>query len=234
MCNTRPLRGDPSSSQEVQQQLSEDKESSKKGWSERVGELGPAWITAIAALCAVFVGGGYAVGHAQDSEAHASAPQPTVTVTVTAPAAVTAAAATSPVASSPQSPHASQIATSNGSMLGTYKVELPLGYSIPLGASKPTQSQFDSSELSGDLDATYFPTYREMGSDEMVQLPDGTTPTYRGCINSTAFTNSITGGSLGVAFCIIENGKIAGVEVVSQSSTTSDYILQVTVWRDIS
>jgi hypothetical protein len=240
ICDTRPLRGDPSSSQEVQQQLSEDKESSKKGWSERIGELGPAWITAIAALCAVFVGGGYAVGQAQDSEARASAPQPTVTVTVTAPAtaavraATATATATSPVASSPQSPHASHIATTNGSMLGTYEVDLPSGYSIPLGASKPTQSQFDSSEQNGDLDDTWAPSYDELGSDKMVQLPNGTTPTYQGCINSTAFTNGISGGSLGVAFCILENGKIAGVEVVSQSSTSSDYILQVTVWRNVS
>jgi len=37
-----------------------------------------------------------------------------------------------------------------------------------------------------------------------------------------------------VAFCVLENGKIAGVEVVSESSLTSDYILQVIVWRNIS
>jgi hypothetical protein len=148
--------------------LSEDKESSKKGWSERIGELGPAWITAIAALCAVFVGGGYAVGHEADSEAHASAPQPTVTVTVTDTATATV---TAPAASSPQSHHASQVATSNGSMLGTYTVELPSGYSIPLGASKPTQSQFDSSEQSGDLDDVDFEggdDYQELGSDKIV------------------------------------------------------------------
>ena len=30
--------------------MSADKESSQKGWSERIGELGPAWITAIAGL----------------------------------------------------------------------------------------------------------------------------------------------------------------------------------------
>jgi hypothetical protein len=217
--------------------LSEDKESSKKGWSERIGELGPAWITAIAALCAVFVGGGYAVGHAQDSEARASAPQPAVTVTVTAPAAATVRATTttttSPAASSPQSSHASHIATTNGSMLGTYDVDLPAGYSIPLGASKPTQAQFDSSQQNGDLD-DLAQSYEELGSDKMVQLPNGTTPTYQACTSSTAFTNFIIGGSLGVAFCILENGKIAGVEVVSQSSTSSDYILHVTVWRNVS
>jgi hypothetical protein len=214
--------------------LGTDKESSKKSWSERIGELGPAWITAIAGLCAVFVGSGYVAGHASDSEAHATAPQPTVTVTVTV---TTTATATAPVTASPQSHHASKAATSNGSMLGSYRIDLPSGYSIPLGVSKPTQSEFDSSEQNGDLDDLNYAgtdTYQELGSDKLVQLQDGTTPTYLACINSTAFTNSISGGRLEVAFCILENGKIVGVEVVSQSSTTSDYILQVTVWRNAS
>ena len=206
-----------------------DKESPKKGWSERIGELGPAWITAIVGAIALLGGGGYAAGHA--SGAGDPAPQPTVTVTATVTAVATV---TSPATQSQQSPHASQVATSDGMVLGSYSVDLPTGYSIPLGASKPTQSQFDSSEQNGDLDDTWAPSYDELGSDKMVQLPNGTTPTYQGCINSTAFTNGISGGSLGVAFCILENGKIAGVEVVSQSSTTSDYILQVTVWRDVS
>jgi hypothetical protein len=43
-----------------------------------------------------------------------------------------------------------------------------------------------------------------------------------------------TAPALGEAFCILESGKIADVKVVSQSSTTSDYILQVTVWRNTS
>jgi len=49
--------------------MSADKESSQKRWSERIGELGPAWITAIVGLCALFVGGGYAAGHASGAPA---------------------------------------------------------------------------------------------------------------------------------------------------------------------
>src|ERR1700730_18187470 len=230
MCKTCLPQVYPAPSQEVSRQLSADKEPSKKAWSERIGELGPAWITAIAALCGLFVGGGYVAGHASGPGARDPAPDPTVTVTVTATATVT-----SPVAPSPQSSHASQMATSNGSTLGSYTVDLPSGYSIPLGGSKPTQSQFDSSGQNGDLsDVNYSgtDTYQELGSDRMVQLQDGTTPTYQACTSSTAFTNGISGDSLRVAFCILENGKIAGVEVASQSSTTSDYILQVSVWRN--
>jgi hypothetical protein len=206
--------------------MSADKESSQKRWSERIGELGPAWITAIVGLCALFVGGGYAAGHA--SGAPDPAPQPTVTVTATATATVT-----SPVTQSQQSPHASRTAKSNGAALGSYTIELPSGYSIPLGASKPTQSQFDSSQQNGDLDDSG-DVYQELGSDRMVQLQNGSTPTYHACTNSTAFTDNIYTGALGVAFCVLESGKIAGVKVVSQSSTTSDYILQVTVWRTTS
>ena len=206
-----------------------DKESPKKGWSERIGELGPAWITAIVGAIALLGGGGYAAGHA--SGAGDPAPQPTVTVTATVTAVATV---TSPATQSQQSPHASQVATSDGMVLGSYSVDLPTGYSIPLGASKPTQSQFDSSEQNGDLnDVSYLSDndYQELGSDRMVQLPDGSTPTYQACTGGTAFTTGILADTLGVAFCILENGKIAGVKVASQSSTTSDYILQVTVWR---
>jgi hypothetical protein len=206
--------------------VSEDEKSSPKGWSARIGELGPAWITAIAGLIAVVAGGGFAAGHA--SGAHDPAPQPTVTVTATATATVT-----SPATYPPQSPPVSQAATSNGAVLGSYTVDLPTSYSIPLGASKPTQPQFDSSEQNGDLDNNFDNGYQVLGNDQMVQLQDGSTLTYHTCINSTAFTGGIN-PNLGVAFCVIESGKVAGVKVISQSSTTSDYILQVIVWRNTS
>lgn len=215
------------------------KEALRKGWSERISEVGPAWITAITGLIAVLVGGGgYIAGHASASGPTDPAPQPTATVTVAATATVTVAAtatAASSATNPTQTPHTSQTIASNGSELGSYEVDLPQGYSIPLGASKPTQSQFDSSQQTGDLDYNdVYGTYQVLGSDKMVQLPDGTTPTYQACTGATAFTSAINGGSLRVAFCILENGKIAGVEVVSQSSTTSDYSLQVTVWRNTS
>jgi hypothetical protein len=205
-----------------------DKDSSQKSWSERIGELGPAWITAIVGLIAVLGGGGYVAGHV--SGTRDPTPQPTVTVTATVTAAATV---TAQAAQSQQSPHASQNGPSNGAVLGSYTVDLPAGYSIPLGASKPTQSQFDSSEQNGDLNDNggY---YEPLGSDQMVQLPNGSTLTYRACTSSTAFTGGITVSTTGVAFCVLENGKIAGVEVVSESSLTSDYILQVIVWRNIS
>ncbi len=214
-----------------------DKEAPRKGWSERISEVGPAWITAITGLLTVLVGGGaYIAGHASVSGAASPAAQPTATVTVTATVtAPTAADTASSVTNSPQTPHASQSIASNGSKLGSYKVELPQGYSIPLGVSKPTQSQFDSSQQNGDLndEDVVGDTYQVMGADRMVQLPDNATPTYQACTGSDAFMNGIQGG-IGVAFCILENGRIAGVEVISQSSTTSDFILQVTLWRNTS
>ena len=198
----------------------------QKGWSERIGELGPAWITAIGGLIAVFGGGGYVAGHV--SGARDPAPQATVTVTAAA-----TTAATSPVTQSQQSPHGTRTANSNGTVLGSYTVDLPSGYSIPLGASKPTQSQFDSSELNGDLDDTGY-LYQILGSDQIVQLQDGSALTYQACTSSTAFANNISTGTIGTAFCVLESGRIAGVKVASQSSNTSDYNLQVTVWRNTS
>jgi hypothetical protein len=215
-----------------------DKKASRKGWSERISEVGPAWITAITGLIAVLVGGGgYIAGHASASGAPDSTPQPTATVTVAATATVTVTAratAASQVTNPAQTPGTTQTIPSNGSELGSYIVDLPQEYSIPLGASKPTQSQFDSSEQNGDLDYQITGTYRPLGNDKMVQLPSGTMPTDQACTSSTAFTSYIIGGNLGIAFCILENGKIAGIQVVSQSSTTSDYFLRVTVWRNAS
>lgn len=134
-----------------------------------------------------------------------------------------------------QSPSDSRTAQPNGAVLGSYTVELPGFYSIPLDPSKPTQSQFDSNEQNGDLDDNCSSSgcYQPLNGDRMVELQNGATPTYDACTSNTGFTGGVV-ASQGTAFCVLENGKVAGVEVVSQSSTTSDYVLKVTVWRNAS
>lgn len=212
--------------------MATDKKSSQKSRWERIGELGPAWIAAITGVCGLFFfgGGGYIAGHISNSGANDPAPQPTVTVTVTA-----TADATSPASGSPQTSRTSQATASNGSVLGSYTVDLPGGYSIPLGPSKPTQSEFVSSGESGDLlNMSGEPNYYiALGNDHIVLLQNDTTPTYKACSSSTAFTYDVDDGP-GVAFCVLESGMIAGVEAVSQSSISGDYILDVTVWRNAS
>lgn len=140
--------------------------------------------------------------------------------------------------STSQTPLAPQTSKQNGAVLGSYTVDLPTYYSIPLGVSKPTQSQFDSSEQNGDLDDGDYcnftsDCYHELNGDRIVELQRGSTPKYHTCAASTAFTDYVSSG-VGVAFCVLEGGKIAGVKVISQSSTSSDYILKVTVWRNAS
>jgi hypothetical protein len=66
----------------------------------------------------------------------------------------------------------------------------------------------------------------------MLNLPDGTTPTYQQCTDDTLFENQVS-AKPGVAFCLVEAGKMVGVTVTSVSSTQPYYAaLHVTVWQN--
>lgn len=152
----------------------------------------------------------------------------------------TATLSTEPTA---QASPKSQTENSNGVDLGSYSVLIAQGYSIPLGTSAPTQSQFDSTESRGDLDDQYDGNncittttndcFVPLNGDQMVQLQNGTTLTYQTCTStSSAGFTSVVAGSQGTEFCVLEGDKIAGVEVISQSN--NGYDLKVIVWRKAS
>lgn len=168
--------------------------------------------------------------------------QPTVTPVSAEPSSTPSASPAQKIPSPSQASPKLQAAKPNGAVLGSYTVELPSGYSIPLGTSKPMQSQFDSSEQGGDLDdkadygtgnCLFAPDcYIPLGTDKMIYLPEGASPTYAACTGNTGFETTIPGAD-GLAFCVLENGKVAGIKVVSESSAPY-YILKVTVWRNAS
>ncbi len=193
-----------------------------------IGELGPAWISAIGGLIVALTGAGFFVGHATATKA-AALPQQTVTVVKTV--------ITSP--SPADSLQASATSSANtgvgaaGTQLGSYSLNIGFGHSIPLGATKPAQADFSTSGL-GDL-GTAAPAdhlvFVPINGNKMVSLPGGTTPSFQACANDTVFTGQADSAP-GTSFCLIETGKIAGVIIAS--AQPSYVVLNVTVWQNAS
>ena len=112
----------------------------------------------------------------------------------------------------------------------SYTVDLAGNYGVPLGPAKPTQSQYSADGI-GDLVKTYS-RIGAGGNDQMVLLPDGTTPTYRQCKSTTNFSGQIV-PTTGSAFCIIETtGYVVGAVVTAVSASVNDVTLTITVWKN--
>ena len=210
--------------------MGEDNSTQPKSALRTIGELGPAWITSITGLIVALTGAGFLVGHATATTNTAAQPTVTIIKTVQAGAAANPASSDSAASDASSSNSATDgSGAANGTQLGSYSIDMADYYSAPLSAAKPTQSQFTSD--SGDLfyDGVSFTT---RGSDQLVSLPNGTTPTYKACSTGTTFADS-AGDTAGSSFCLVEaTGKLAGVYV---SSEQSDYdVLQVTVWQYVS
>jgi hypothetical protein len=214
--------------------VGEDDSTRPKGALRAVGELGPAWITSITGLIAVLTAAGFFVGHATASSNAAAQPTVTVIKTVQVGAAANPVSSASAPTSTASTPTSSSSATSasgvaNGTQLGSYSIDLSAYYSVPLGATKPTQAQFIDSASGGDLfynGGDYVPG---QSSEQMVSLPDGTTPTYKSCSTGTTFVGLVA-DTAGASFCVIEtSGKLAGIYVTSDQSGYA--VLQVTVWQ---
>jgi hypothetical protein len=149
-------------------QSSEDGKPSKSSWA-RIGELGPAWITAIAGLVTALAGTGLFVFlHSTGANNPDSGPS---TTTVTSPV---------PSSFAPSVSSASSFsASSDGAQLGSYNVALPLNHSVFLDPTPPTQSQIAAGSGSGDISESrrLIPAV----GDKMFSLPLNTIPTYQGC-----------------------------------------------------
>jgi hypothetical protein len=198
----------------------------KESWLRFIFSQAPAWITALIAVVGFIAGYGtrYAQAPAGHGSAPTAAPQPTVTLPKAAPVG------------SQASPSAS-----GGRQLASYPVNLPPGYSVPLGVTQPTQSQFIHVGSLGDLDLNTSGSvgpgsnFLPLSGDKMVLLQSGSTPTYKGCSTDTGFVSSVD-NTTGATFCLTEaSGKVAGISVSSIGSAPPYYsVLQVTVWQGAS
>lgn len=199
-----------------------------KSFTDRFMELGPAWIGALATLLVALTSAGFFAGRATTQ----SAPQPTRTVTST----VTVTASPSVGATSSASPAASLGTTADGTLMGSYTFTLPQYGSAPLGATTPDQAQI----LSGTGKDVIWNTgaggapLQTGGGDQMLSLPNGSTPTYQMCKTDT-LTSGEESYNAGTAYCIIEaTGRIAGVVVQSANTAQSPWslVLHVTIWEN--
>lgn len=153
-----------------------------------------------------------------------TAPGPTGTTPVTPGPSTTGATTTSPAAPPPG-------ASGNGTVQGSYSVNINAGFSIPLRSAKPTQADF-STTGQGDL-GTAAPDHLEflpINGNKLLTLPSGTAPTYESCAGDTVFVPWVD-SAVGASFCVLEKGSIAGVRIASVNSTY--VVLDVTVWQHV-
>lgn len=149
--------------------------------------------------------------------------------TVTGTPTPTATATSTPVVS-PSSP-GSQALSANGTKLNSYTIDLPQTDSIPLGSAKPLPSQLVQG---GGGDVFYDGMIMPGPGDQMLELANDPTPTYKACKNNFLVENRAS-ATAGTTFCVAEPGKMVGVTVDSVGTTQPyDYYLQlsVIVWKD--
>jgi hypothetical protein len=145
---------------------------------------------------------------------------------VTTPASGHTTAASSPSPSAKSLP--------NGALLGSYSISVTVGpgESLPLNATKPTQSQLNTG--AGDL-GTGTPAdafvFLPINGDKMLGLPGGSTPSYQSCIADTVFEGEANSNP-GTAFCLSATGRMIGVTVTSLQSAFA--VLHITVWQNTS
>ncbi|MCM2423661.1 hypothetical protein [Streptomyces sp. RKAG293] len=188
-------------------------------------------IVTVVTSALVTFGAGAVVGHQTASPEPGPAPTvpapPVVTTPPTTPGPTPTTPEPTPTTSSPPSTPA----VPNGTVLGSYSVNLGFGHSIPLGPTKPTQSQFSTTGL-GDL-GTAAPAdhlvFVPINGDKMLSLSAGSTPNYEACATNTVFATQADSAP-GTSFCLIENGRMAGVTIAS--AQPAYVVLNVTVWAN--
>lgn len=100
---------------------------------------------------------------------------------------------------------------------------------MPLGPQQPVQAQFTQTMSAGDLHFNGFDYSPGRAGEQLVSLPNGTTPTYKACSTATTFTSSVA-DTQGASFCILEeDGDFAGVYVAADQSGYAQ--LQASVWQ---
>jgi hypothetical protein len=209
--------------------VNDTEQSSEQSRKKGLGELGPVWIGSIATLIVAMTGAGFFAGHAVATST-ASTPSPkviTVTVTATAPAPSTPSSSAADGAT--PSP-AAQSTVGNGTLDASYSFKLVNGYSAPLGLTAPTQAQIAAS---GNYDLYYNGSMEPGSSEKMVELQNGTTPTYSACTANTTFVSGLQ-PEVGMSACIVEtSGYMAGVTVTATGTSPYSITVRVTLWKNV-
>jgi hypothetical protein len=112
-----------------------------------------------------------------------------------------------------------------------YSFELPNEYWAPLGLTKPTRTQLTNQS---QLDIQFNGEFYFGPNDQILALPNSSVLTYQACANNNQILNNGAGlgAFTGTAFCVVERGTIAGVEVSSVNYSPAYVVLNVTIWQN--
>jgi hypothetical protein len=156
---------------------------------------------------------------------------PSLADTTTAPPVnnITAPASSTVLLTSP--PPAASSASPNGTQLAKYSFDLPNEYWAPLGLTAPTRAQLTNQS---QLDIQYNGELYFRSNEQILALPNSSVPTYPACAHNNQIENGGLGLSAvrGTAFCVVESGTIAGVEVGSVNNNPAYVVLNVTIWQN--
>jgi hypothetical protein len=198
--------------------MSAEKEPSGK--RRRIAELGPTWITAIAALIVALTSAGFFAGRATQSSGSAASGN--------APIATTATSSTGDAPTATTS-------SASGTLLASYSINLSNSYTVPLGTAAPTLSQYVQLSMASNGDIAYLsgPVSGDNiipgGNETMQSLPSGKAATYENCSHATVREAGVP-PLAGTTFCLDESALLVGVTITAVN-TNQDYVtLQVVVW----
>jgi hypothetical protein len=161
----------------------------------RFREIGPAWITAIAALIAALAGAGFFAGRVTASNNSGSSPIPQSTSRLAGPISSAAPAISpSPVISSPET---DQSSSGENALLDSYNVTIPANKGIKFGS---TPGQPESCTPIDSTDDLCYDGY-EVGSDENVAVLDAVSASYEGCETDTNYQIAVSSLTIGTILC---------------------------------
>ncbi|ATL70788.1 hypothetical protein CRH09_36000 [Nocardia terpenica] len=200
----------------------------KKGF----GELGPAWIGAIATLITALTGAGFFVGRST-----APAPVPSahssVTEAIQATGLQQAPSALSSVPSSPAT-IAVQDGPAEGTVLWTCNLDMPDYMGILVKPSSQCPAPVDIWTLANNGLSVAYNVGLAVGGATSTAVSDEASPSYNDCKSTHKYFSQDLSlpGNIGKSACIIAPGLVVAVNLVriSTNLTSSVVTLNLTVW----
>ncbi|GIG55833.1 hypothetical protein Lfu02_02050 [Longispora fulva] len=190
----------------------------RTGWA-RLAELGPAWLSSIAAVIAALAAAGFFAGRLTADVSTSAAPPPT-----TSPAAVVTtgrAAAIDPPVATPS--------TSAGVELASYDVKLVDRFGFVAALTAPSQDQLlETSDTDVRLNLGNFFTRSQ---NKLVALPTHTSPSYAACKASPDIIRVVQNPAPGTGFCVIMQTMVIGVRVTEVQSSPPHAVVHATLWQ---
>lgn len=198
----------------------------KRGQWARLGELGPGWISAIAALIVALGTAGFFAGRVTTPNA-AATPQTTTetTVVTTSTSVPTTSSTLSGPTSSPDLP-TDVSGQPDGTQLASYNVTLTMGYGFNVKLTPPTQA-----DITKAANQDIFNYGGGISSQHRMALLSTNKPTYAACKDSQLFSGRAI-LSPGLTFCILTPGRMVGVEVTDAKASPTNFIaMNITIWQ---